>query len=40
MIVIGGLEGLFVTMIPLRFLDGSTVKSWSRVALGARLRRR
>ena len=32
MIVIGGLEGLFVTMIPLRFLDGSTVKSWSFVA--------
>jgi hypothetical protein len=32
MIVIGGLEGLFVTMIPLRFLDGATVKSWSFVA--------
>ena len=32
MIVIGGLEGLFVTMIPLRFLDGSTVKSWSFLA--------
>ena len=32
MIVIGGLEGLFVTMIPLRFLDGAAVKSWSFVA--------
>ena len=32
MIVIGGLEGLFITMIPLRFLDGSTVMGWSRVA--------
>ncbi len=32
MVVIGGLEGLFVTMIPLRFLDGATVKSWSFVA--------
>jgi len=32
MIVIGGLEGLFVTMMPLRFLDGSTVRSWSQVA--------
>jgi hypothetical protein len=31
-IVIGGLEGLFITMIPLRFLDGSTVMGWSRVA--------
>jgi hypothetical protein len=31
MIVIGGLEGLFVTMIPLRFLDGATVRSWSFV---------
>jgi hypothetical protein len=31
MIVIGGLEGLFITMIPLRFLDGSTVMGWSRV---------
>jgi hypothetical protein len=32
MIVIGGLEGLFITMIPLTFLDGSVVKAWSRVA--------
>ena len=32
MIVIGGLEGLFITMIPLRFLDGATVMSWSRLA--------
>jgi len=32
MIVIGGLEGLFVTMIPLTFMDGATVMSWSRVA--------
>jgi hypothetical protein len=32
MIVIGGLEGLFITMIPLRFLDGATVMGWSRVA--------
>ena len=31
MIVIGGIEGLFITMIPLRFLDGSTVMGWSRV---------
>jgi hypothetical protein len=32
MIVIGGLETLFVTMIPLRFLDGATVMGWSKVA--------
>jgi hypothetical protein len=32
MIVIGGLEGLFITMIPLRFLDGATVMGWNRVA--------
>jgi hypothetical protein len=32
MIMIGGLEGLFVTMIPLRFLDGATVMGWSRIA--------
>ena len=32
MIVIGGLEGLFITMIPLRFLDGATVMGWSRLA--------
>ena len=32
MIFIGGLETLFVTMIPLRFLDGSTVMGWSKVA--------
>ena len=32
MIVIGGLEGLFITMIPLRFMDGATVMSWSRLA--------
>ncbi len=32
MVVIGGLEGLFITMIPLRFLDGATVMSWSRIA--------
>jgi hypothetical protein len=31
MIVIGGLEGLFITMIPLRFLDGATVRSWSTI---------
>jgi hypothetical protein len=31
MIMIGGLEGLFITMIPLTFLDGATVKNWSRV---------
>ncbi len=31
MIVIGGLEGLFITMIPLTFLDGATVKDWSRL---------
>ena len=32
MIVIAGLEGLFITMIPLRFMDGATVMAWSRVA--------
>jgi hypothetical protein len=32
MIMIGGLEGLFVTMIPLRFLDGATIMGWSRIA--------
>jgi len=32
MIVIGGLEGLFITMLPLRFLDGSAVMAWSRIA--------
>jgi hypothetical protein len=32
MIFIGGLEGLFITMLPLRFLDGSTVMAWSKVA--------
>jgi hypothetical protein len=32
MIFIGGLEGLFITMLPLRFLDGATVMAWSRVA--------
>jgi hypothetical protein len=32
MIFIGGLETLFVTMIPLRFMDGSTVMRWSRAA--------
>jgi hypothetical protein len=31
MIVIGGLEGLFITLIPLTFLDGATVKNWSRL---------
>lgn len=31
-IVIGGLEGLFITLIPLRFLDGATVMRWSRIA--------
>ena len=32
MIFIAGLEGLFITMIPLRFMDGATVMAWSRVA--------
>ncbi len=32
MIFIGGLEGLFITMLPLRFLDGATVMAWSKVA--------
>jgi hypothetical protein len=32
MIVIGGLEGLFITMLPLRFLDGSAVMAWSKIA--------
>jgi hypothetical protein len=31
MIMIGGLEGLFITMIPLTFMDGATVKNWSRL---------
>ena len=32
MIVIGGLETLFVSMLPLRFMDGATVMGWSRLA--------
>ena len=32
MIVIGGLETLFVSMIPLSFMDGATVMGWSKVA--------
>ncbi len=32
MIVIGGLETLFVSMIPLRFMDGAAVMGWSRLA--------
>ena len=32
MIFIGGLETLFVSMIPLRFMDGATVMRWSRLA--------
>jgi hypothetical protein len=32
MIVIGGLEGLFIMMLPLTFMDGATVMRWSRVA--------
>jgi hypothetical protein len=32
MIVIAGLEGLVVTMIPLRFMDGAAVMGWSKVA--------
>ncbi|HEV8401542.1 MAG TPA: FGLLP motif-containing membrane protein [Candidatus Limnocylindrales bacterium] len=32
MIVIAGLEGLVVAMIPLRFMDGAAVMGWSRVA--------
>lgn len=31
MIMIGGLEGLFITMLPLTFMDGAVVKNWSRV---------
>ena len=31
MIVIGGLEGLFITMIPLTFMDGAVIKNWSRL---------
>jgi hypothetical protein len=31
-IVIAGLEGLFFTMIPLRFMDGAVVMRWSRLA--------
>jgi hypothetical protein len=30
MVMIGGLEGLFITMIPFTFMDGATVKDWSR----------
>ena len=36
MIVIAGLEGLFITMIPLRFMDGAAVMGWSRVAWALR----
>ena len=32
MIFIGCLEGLFITMLPLRFIDGATVMAWSRIA--------
>lgn len=32
MIVVAGLEGLFITMIPLRFMDGAAVMGWSRIA--------
>ena len=32
MIVIGGLETLFVSMIPLSFMDGATVMGWSKIA--------
>ena len=31
MIVIGGLEGLVVSMIPLTFMDGATVMGWNRL---------
>jgi len=31
MIMVGGLEGLFITLIPLTFMDGAIVKDWSRV---------
>jgi hypothetical protein len=31
MIVIGGLEGMFITLIPLTFMDGAVVKAWSRL---------
>jgi outer membrane biosynthesis protein TonB len=31
MIMVGGLEGLFITMIPLTFMDGAIVKDWSRI---------
>ena len=40
MIVIGGLEGLFITMMPLTFLDGATVKGWSRLGWALDVRRR
>jgi len=32
MIVVAGLEGLFFTLIPLRFMDGAILMRWSRVA--------
>jgi hypothetical protein len=31
-IVVAGLEGLFFTMIPLRFMDGAVIMRWSRLA--------
>jgi hypothetical protein len=31
MIMVGGLEGLFITLVPLTFMDGAIVKDWSRV---------
>jgi hypothetical protein len=31
MIMVGGLEGLFITMIPLTFMDGAVVKDWNRI---------
>ena len=31
-VVVAGLEGLFFTMIPLRFMDGAIIMRWSRLA--------
>ena len=32
MIVVAGLEGIFFTLIPLRFMDGAILMRWSRLA--------
>jgi hypothetical protein len=32
MVTLAGLEGLFFTLIPLRFMDGAVIMQWSRLA--------